>query len=45
MQIADLLAQTGGLQSMARDLGSMVDLNGDGNPLDDILSMAGKMMR
>jgi hypothetical protein len=31
-------AATGGL-------GSMLDLNGDGNPLDDILGMAGKMMR
>lgn len=36
MQIADLLAQTGGLQAMARELGSRLDLNGDGNPLDDI---------
>jgi hypothetical protein len=26
-------------------LGSMLDLNGDGNPLDDILRMAGKAMR
>lgn len=26
-------------------LASMLDLNGDGNPLDDILRMAGKMMR
>jgi len=26
-------------------LGSMLDLNGNGNPLDDILSMAGKMLR
>lgn len=26
-------------------LASMLDLNGDGNPLDDILGMAGKMMR
>jgi hypothetical protein len=26
-------------------LGSMLDLNGDGNPLDDILGMAGKLMR
>jgi len=29
----------------AGGLGSMLDLNGDGNPLDDILGMAGKMMR
>lgn len=26
-------------------LGSILDMNGDGNPLDDILGMAGKMMR
>lgn len=26
-------------------LASMLDMNGDGNPLDDILGMAGKMMR
>ncbi len=26
-------------------LGSLLDMNGDGNPLDDILGMAGKMMR
>jgi hypothetical protein len=26
-------------------LGSLLDLNGDGNPLDDILRMAGKAMR
>jgi hypothetical protein len=29
----------------AGGLGSMLDLNGDGNPLDDILRMAGKAMR
>jgi hypothetical protein len=29
----------------AGGLASMLDLNGDGNPLDDILGMAGKMMR
>jgi len=27
------------------DLASMLDLNGDGNPLDDILNMAGQLMR
>jgi hypothetical protein len=26
-------------------LGSLLDMNGDGNPLDDIIGMAGKMMR
>ncbi len=25
-------------------LGSLLDLNGDGNPLDDILAIAGKML-
>ena len=29
----------------AAGLASMLDLDGDGNPLDDILGMAGKMMR
>ena len=29
----------------AGGLASMLDLNGDGNPLDDILGMAGKLMR
>ncbi|MGB3427300.1 MAG: DUF937 domain-containing protein [Burkholderiaceae bacterium] len=29
----------------ASGLGSLLDLNGDGNPLDDILRMAGKAMR
>ncbi len=31
--------------SAAPGLASMLDLNGDGNPLDDILRMAGKAMR
>ena len=31
--------------SASGGLASMLDLNGDGNPLDDILGMAGKMMR
>ena len=26
-------------------LASVLDLNGDGNPLDDILGMAGKLLR
>lgn len=29
----------------APGVASMLDLNGDGNPLDDILAMAGKLMR
>jgi hypothetical protein len=41
-------ALTGGGQSQGGalgGLGSLIDLNRDGNPLDDILGMAGKMMR
>jgi hypothetical protein len=34
-------AATGGLGALA----SMIDMNHDGNPLDDIMRMAGKMMR
>ena len=34
-----------GAGGSASGLGSMLDLNGDGNPLDDILKMAGKAMR
>ncbi len=30
---------------MLGQLGSMLDFDGDGNPLDDILGMAGKLMR
>lgn len=30
---------------MLGQLGSMLDLDGDGNPLDDIMGMAGKLMR
>jgi hypothetical protein len=29
----------------APGLASMLDLDGDGNPLDDILGMAGKLLR
>jgi len=35
----------GAAASAAPGLASMLDLNGDGNPLDDILQMAGKAMR
>lgn len=82
MQISDILAQMGGMQSMAKSLGvseqdamqgaaallpailggmkkqaqnaggadlggllSMLDANGDGNVLDDILRAAGKLGR
>lgn len=34
--------QTGGARAGSGGLGSMLDLNGDGNPLDDILRMAGR---
>ena len=34
-------ASSGGLGGIA----SMLDLNGDGNPLDDIIGMAGKLVR
>ena len=36
-------AQPGGAQ--ASGLGALLDMNGDGNPLDDILRMAGRAMR
>lgn len=35
----------GGAAAGGGGLGSMLDLNGDGNPLDDILNMAGKALR
>jgi len=35
----------GGQGAAAPGLASMLDLNGDGNPLDDIMRMAGKTMR
>ena len=44
-------AVTGGLlgggnkTSGGDGLGSLLDLNGDGNPLDDIIGMAGKLVR
>lgn len=38
--------QTGGAApGVGGGLGSMLDLNGDGNPLDDIMRMAGKVLR
>jgi hypothetical protein len=42
--LGGLLGQSGGAQRTS-GLGGMLDLNGDGNPLDDILGMAGKLMR
>ena len=38
-------AGAGGTTPGAGGLGSMLDMNGDGNPLDDILRMAGTAMR
>jgi hypothetical protein len=35
--------QRAGAMAAGGGLGSMLDLNGDGNPLDDILRMAGKL--
>lgn len=35
----------GGARGAGGGLASMLDMNGDGNPLDDILGMAGKLMR
>ena len=47
--LGDLLGgMLGGGQATSRGqpgLGSLLDLDGDGNPLDDILGMAGKLMR
>jgi hypothetical protein len=36
--------QGGQTQAVPGGLGSMLDLNGDGNPLDDIMRMAGKAL-
>jgi len=36
---------TGAMPGGLSGLGSLLDMNGDGNPLDDILRMAGKAMR
>jgi hypothetical protein len=35
----------GSSQPQNAGLGSLLDMNGDGNPLDDIIGMAGKMLR
>ena len=49
MLAAGYMARQGGGQGTGRSaqggLASMLDLDGDGNPLNDILGMAGKMMR
>jgi hypothetical protein len=38
-------AAGGGLTGGSPGLGSLLDLNGDGNPLDDITAMAGRAIR
>jgi hypothetical protein len=46
--LGQALGRQSGAQPGARStggLGSMLDLDGDGNPLDDIIGMAGKFMR
>ena len=51
MLVAGYMAKQGGVgagapaSSGGGGLASMLDLDGDGNPLDDILNMAGKRMR
>jgi hypothetical protein len=43
--LGGLLGGRGGAAGASGGLGSMLDLNGDGNALDDILNMAGKALR
>jgi len=43
--LGGLLGGNAGQQRGTPDLGSLLDLNRDGNPLDDILGMAGKLLR
>ena len=43
--LGGLLGGGGAGRGGAGGLASMLDLDGDGNPLDDILGMAGKLMR
>ena len=44
--LGGLLGGAGGGQAQGPGgLASMLDMNGDGNPLDDVLNMAGKLMR
>lgn len=43
--LGGLLGGNAGQQRGASDLGSLLDLNRDGNPLDDILGLAGKLLR
>jgi hypothetical protein len=43
--LGGMIGGQGASGSGAPGLASMLDINGDGNPLDDILGMAGKLMR
>ncbi len=43
--LGGLFGGQGAATAAAPGLASMLDLNGDGNPLDDIMQMAGKAMR
>lgn len=43
--LGGLLGGQGGGRAAGGGLGAMLDFNGDGNPLDDILNMAGKALR
>jgi hypothetical protein len=41
--LGDLLADARGTTTLS-GLGKLLDADGDGNPLDDVLSMAGKLL-
>jgi hypothetical protein len=43
--LGGLLGGTGGSAASGSGLGSLLDMDRDGNPLDDILQMAGKLSR
>jgi len=43
--LGDMLGGGHASGQQAGGLGSLLDMNGDGNPLDDIMRMAGKFMR
>jgi len=43
--LGSLLGGASGQGRGAPNLGSLLDLDGDGNPLDDLLGMAGKLLR
>ncbi len=43
--LGGLLGGGGGAQASGGGIGSLLDLDGDGNPLDDIIGIAGKLAR